>query len=734
MNIKKIEFSSALEERYLAYALSTITHRALPDVRDGLKPVHRRLLYAMYQLRLGNNSGFKKSARVVGDVIGKFHPHGDQSVYEALVRLAQSFSTRYPLIDGQGNFGNIDGDNAAAMRYTEARLTSFAELMLLDITEETVEFIKTYDGSEEEPMVLPSAFPNLLANGSSGIAVGMATNIPPHNVDELFTALLKLLKKPKYTNSQLLKIIPGPDFPTGGEIVDSSQSIKDAYAKGKGTIRLRSQWKQESLGRGQYQIVVNEIPYQVNKSRIIEKVSELIDSKKINYLETIQDESAEDIRIVIIPKNRTFKAEVIMEDLFKNTDLESRFSINLNAINSKLEPKLFSLKEILKSFIDHRYDILKRRSKYRLNQTESRIELLKGFLIVYGNLNKIIKIIRTDPDPEKKLMKTFKLNKRQAEAVLSMRLRQLKKLEEKEIKSEYKDLQIYKKELNLILRSKSKQTSILENEFKESLANFKKIEGSYRRRTNINNSYESIDYSIEEFESKDPITIIISKNGWIKSIKGHQDNYSTIKYKDGDSQKFIIQCKNNNKIILFSSMGKFYTINCSKVTSGRGFGDPLSILIDKADNEEIIFSDLFEDDQEYLLTSSAGKGFFVNSNDLIASTKSGRKVMNLKPNDRAVSCSNKEGDSIAVISGEKKSVKLLVFKHEDIPFMQKGRGVSLQKFKSGKTYSAFCLESSEGLKVSSSSKVLISPKELKKWFGKRAQAGKIEPKNLHTKI
>ena len=734
MNIKKVEFSGALEERYLAYALSTITHRALPDVRDGLKPVHRRLLYAMYQLRLGNNSGFKKSARVVGDVIGKFHPHGDQSVYEALVRLAQAFSTRYPLIDGQGNFGNIDGDNAAAMRYTEARLTAFAELMLRDITEETVDFIKTYDGSEEEPMVLPSAFPNLLANGSSGIAVGMATNIPPHNVEELFTALLKLLKKPNYTSSQLLKIIPGPDFPTGGEIVDSDQSIKEAYSKGKGTVRLRAKWKQESLGRGQYQVVVYEIPYQVNKSRIIEKVSELIDAKKVNYLETIQDESAEDIRIVIIPKNRSFKAEVIMEDLFKNTDLESRFSINLNAINSKLEPKLFSLKDTLKSFIDHRYNILKRRSKYRLNKTESRIEILKGFLIVYSNLNRIIKIIRTESDPEKKLIKTFRLNKRQAEAVLSMRLRQLKKLEEKEIKSEYKDLQIYKKELNLILRSKNKQTSILDKEFKESLEIFKKIEGVSKRRTEINHSYESVDYSIEEFESKEPITIIISKNGWIKSIKGHQDDYSNVRYKDGDSEKFIVRCKNNNKVILFSSMGKFYTTNCSKVTSGRGFGDPLSMLIDKADNEEIVFASLYENEQEYLLTSSAGKGFFVNSNDLIASTKSGRKVMNLKPNDRAVSCSNREGDSIAVISGEKNSVKLLVFKHADIPFMQKGRGVTLQKFKSGKTYSAFCLDSSEGLKAGSSSKVLIGPKELKKWFGKRAQAGKIEPKNLHKKI
>ncbi|SVA94568.1 uncharacterized protein METZ01_LOCUS147422, partial [marine metagenome] len=569
---------SALEERYLAYALSTITHRALPDIRDGLKPVHRRLLYAMYQLRLGNNSSFKKSARIVGDVIGKFHPHGDQSVYEALVRLTQDFSTRYPLVDGQGNFGNIDGDNAAAMRYTEARLTSFAELMLRDITEETVDFIKTYDGSEEEPMVLPSAFPNLLANGSSGIAVGMATNIPPHNVEELFAALLKLLKKPNYTNSQLLKIIPGPDFPTGGEIIDSSQAIKEAYSKGRGTIRLRAKWRQESLGRGQYQIVIYEIPYQVNKSRIIEKVSELIDTKKINYLETIQDESAEDIRIVIIPKNRTFKPEVVMEDLCKNTDLESRFSINLNAINSKLEPKLFTLKDTLKSFIDHRYNILKRRSKYRLKQTESRIELLKGFLIVYANLNRIIKIIRTDPDPEKKLMKTFRLNKRQAEAVLSMRLRQLKKLEEKEIKSEYKDLLIYKKELNLILRSKSKQTSILDKEFKDSLETFRKTENSLKRRTEINHSYESVDYSIEEFESKEPITIIISKNGWIKSIKGHQDDYSSVKYKDGDLEKFIVKCKNNNKVLLFSSMGKFYTINCSKATSGRGFGDPLSMF------------------------------------------------------------------------------------------------------------------------------------------------------------
>ena len=401
MKIKNINFSDALEEKYLAYALSTITHRALPDIRDGLKPVHRRLLYAMHQLRLGSNSGFKKSARIVGDVIGKFHPHGDQSVYEALVRLAQNFSTRYPLVDGQGNFGNIDGDNAAAMRYTEARLTALSELMMKDISEETIDFVQTYDGVEQEPIVLPSAYPNLLANGSSGIAVGMATNIPPHNIEEIFKALIKLLKNPSYSNTQLLNVIPGPDFPTGGEIIDSKSEIKNAYAKGKGTIRLRAKWRKEDLGRGQYQIIVYEIPYQVNKSRIIEKISDLIDAKKANYLEAIQDESAEDIRIVLIPKNRTFKPEVIFEDLCKNSDLEIRFAINFNAINSKLEPKLFSLKESLSSFISHRYDVLKRRTKFRLQQTERRIEILKGFLIVFSNLNRVIKIIRTENDPEK---------------------------------------------------------------------------------------------------------------------------------------------------------------------------------------------------------------------------------------------------------------------------------------------------------------------------------------------
>ena len=433
MREKKIQFTQALEERYLAYALSTITHRALPDVRDGLKPVHRRLLYAMSQLRLGSGTGFKKSARIVGDVIGKYHPHGDQSVYDALVRLAQEFSTRYLLINGQGNFGNIDGDNAAAMRYTEAKLTSISELMLQDISEETVDFIKTYDGTESEPMVLPCAFPNLLANGSSGIAVGMATNIPPHNIGEISKALIKLLKNPNTTVSQLMTIIPGPDFPTGGEIIDSNSLIKEAYSKGKGSLRLRAKWHEESLGRGQYQIVITEIPYQVNKSRIIEKISELIDNKKINYLETIQDESAEDIRIVLLPKTRNIKANVIIEDICKVSDLETRFSINMNAINAKFEPKLFNLKEILNSFIGHRFEILKRRTNYRLAQTENRIEILKGFLIVYKNLEKIIKIIRTDNDPEKKLITAFKFTKRQVEAVLAMRLRQLKKLEEKDI-------------------------------------------------------------------------------------------------------------------------------------------------------------------------------------------------------------------------------------------------------------------------------------------------------------
>ena len=732
-HIDQTAFSDALSQRYLAYALSTITSRSLPDVRDGLKPVHRRLLFAMRQLKLDPGQGFKKSARVVGDVMGKFHPHGDAAIYDAMVRLAQEFAMRYRLVEGQGNFGNIDGDNAAAMRYTEARLTSLAEIMLKDISEDTIDLIKTYDGVEQEPIVLPAAFPNLLANGSTGIAVGMATNIPPHNIGELFTALLKFLKKPNLSNNDLIKIIPGPDFPTGGKIIDSKASLKEAYSKGKGTIRLRANWKEESLGRGQYQIVVNEIPYQVNKSKIIEKISEMIDDKKINYLETIHDESTEDIRIVLIPKNRTFKANVVMEDLFKNTDLEIRYSINLNAISSKLEPKIFSLKDSLLSFLNHRYNVLKRRSKFRLLKAKNRIEILKGFLIVFAYLNQVIKIIRTEDHPEKKLMQKFKINQRQAEAILAMRLRQLKKLEEKQIKDEHKELLATKKELELILRSKTKQTSLLESEFRENLKIFESIKGCVDRRTIINNDFKVVEYQVEQFETKEPVSVILSKNGWIKSIKGHQDNYDNIKYKEGDNKKFVILCKNNDKLLLFSSLGKFYTINCSKINTGRGFGDPISLMIDKSDNEEIIFVKTYETDKEYLITSSSGKGFFVNSNDLMASTKSGKKVMNLKDNDRAVSCYEKKGDLIGVFSGEKKSIKLLIIDNLDIPHMQKGRGVILQKFKNGKTLFSICLDSNEDI-LDKNNKVLLSTKEMKKWLGKRAQAGKIEPKNLHLKI
>ena len=734
MKEKKIQFARALEERYLAYALSTITHRALPDVRDGLKPVHRRLLYAMSQLRLGSGTGFKKSARIVGDVIGKYHPHGDQSVYDALVRLAQDFSTRYQLIDGQGNFGNIDGDNAAAMRYTEAKLTSISELMLQDIAEDTVDFIRTYDGTESEPMVLPCAFPNLIANGSSGIAVGMATNIPPHNIGEVAKALIKLLKNPQTTIGQLMTLIPGPDFPTGGEIIDSNSSIKEAYSKGKGSLRLRAKWHEESLGRGQYQIVITEIPYQVNKSRIIEKISELIDNKKINYLETIQDESAEDIRIVLLPKTRNINANVIIEDICKVSDLETRFSINMNAINAKFEPKLFNLKDILNSFIGHRYEILKRRTKYRLLQAENRIEILKGFLIVYKNLDKIIKIIRTDNDPEKKLITTFRFTKRQVEAVLAMRLRQLKKLEEKDIKLEYQELSNYRKELILILKSKTKQSSILNEEFNNILDKYNSSSYAGKRRTIINNEYKAIEYSVDEFDSKEPVSIICSHNGWIKSIKGHQDDYSNIKYKDGDKSKFIIQCKNNDKLLLFSSLGKFYTLNCSKITTGRGFGEPVSVIVDKSDNEEVVELFVYNENENYLIASTSGKGFIVNTSDLVASTRSGKRIMNLKQDDRSISCSKLSGNFIGVISGDKKSLKFLAYELSEIPQMQKGRGITLQKFKSGKTYYAFTFDQKIGVVFDKSNKKTIPFSDLKPWIGKRAQAGKIQPKNLLNRI
>ena len=734
MKEKKIQFARALEERYLAYALSTITHRALPDVRDGLKPVHRRLLYAMSQLRLGSGTGFKKSARIVGDVIGKYHPHGDQSVYDALVRLAQDFSTRYQLIDGQGNFGNIDGDNAAAMRYTEAKLTSISELMLQDIAEDTVDFIRTYDGTESEPMVLPCAFPNLIANGSSGIAVGMATNIPPHNIGEVAKALIKLLKNPQTTIGQLMTLIPGPDFPTGGEIIDSNSSIKEAYSKGKGSLRLRAKWHEESLGRGQYQIVITEIPYQVNKSRIIEKISELIDNKKINYLETIQDESAEDIRIVLLPKTRNINANVIIEDICKVSDLETRFSINMNAINAKFEPKLFNLKDILNSFIGHRYEILKRRTKYRLLQAENRIEILKGFLIVYKNLDKIIKIIRTDNDPEKKLITTFRFTKRQVEAVLAMRLRQLKKLEEKDIKLEYQELSNYRKELILILKSKTKQSSILNEEFNNILDKYNSSSYAGKRRTIINNEYKAIEYSVDEFDSKEPVSIICSHNGWIKSIKGHQDDYSNIKYKDGDKSKFVIQCKNNDKLLLFSSLGKFYTLNCSKITTGRGFGEPVSVIVDKSDNEEVVELFVYNENENYLIASTSGKGFIVNTSDLVASTRSGKRIMNLKQDDRSISCSKLSGNFIGVISGDKKSLKFLAYELSEIPQMQKGRGITLQKFKSGKTYYAFTFDQKIGVVFDKSNKKTIPFSDLKPWIGKRAQAGKIQPKNLLNRI
>ena len=734
MKEKKIQFTEALEERYLAYALSTITHRALPDVRDGLKPVHRRLLYAMSQLRLGSGTGFKKSARIVGDVIGKYHPHGDQSVYDALVRLAQNFSTRYLLINGQGNFGNIDGDNAAAMRYTEAKLTSISELMLQDISEDTVDFIKTYDGTESEPMVLPCAFPNLIANGSSGIAVGMATNIPPHNIGEVAKALIKLLKNPNTTVSQLMAVIPGPDFPTGGEIIDSNSSIKEAYSKGKGSLRLRAKWHEESLGRGQYQIVITEIPYQVNKSRIIEKVSELIDNKKINYLENIQDESAEDIRIVLLPKTRSIKADVIIEDICKVSDLETRFSINMNAINAKFEPKLFNLKDILNSFIGHRFEILKRRTKYRLVQTENRIEILKGFLIVYKNLDNIIKIIRTENDPEKKLISIFKFTKRQVEAVLAMRLRQLKKLEEKDINLEYQELVDYRKGLNLILKSKAKQSSILDEEFNNILEKYNNSSNAGKRRTIINNDYKAVEYSIDEFDSKEPVSIICSHNGWIKSIKGHQDDYSNIKYKDGDKSKFIVQCKNNDKLLLFSSLGKFYTLNCSKITTGRGFGEPVSVIVDKSDNEEVVELFVFNENVNYLIASASGKGFIVNTSDLVASTRSGKRIMNLKQGDKSISCNTASGNFIGVISGDKKSLKLLTYELSEIPQMLKGRGITLQKFKVGKTCYAFTYEKNKGIIFSSSNRKPILFSDLKPWVGKRAQAGKIQPKNLLNRL
>ncbi len=721
--IKDVHLAEELSKRYLSYAMSTIVARSLPDVRDGLKPVHRRLLYAMRQLHLDPKSGFKKCARVVGDVIGKYHPHGDSAVYMAMVRLAQDFSVRYPMVDGQGNFGNIDGDGPAAMRYTEARLTEYAIAMMEGLNENAVDMRETYDGEEHEPVIMPSMVPNLLCNGSSGIAVGMATNIPPHNLSEVCDALLYLIDNPECGEEPLVRKIKGPDFPTGGIIVDSFESILNTYKQGKGSFRLRARWETEDLGHGQYQIVIKEIPYQVQKSKLIEKIASLLLEKKLPLLSDVRDESTHDIRIVLEPKNRSVNAQMLMEHLFKQTELEIRFAMNMNVLDSDGVPRVMSIKEVLSEFLSHRHKVLVRRVNYRLDKINARLEILSGYLIAYLNLDEIIRIIREEEDPKAVMIAKFALTDNQAEAILNMKLRNLRKLEESEIRKEFDDLTAEKGELEALLADEKLRWQAIGSEIKQIREKFGKKTALGRRRTDFAEVSEDIEVPIEALVEKEPITVILSQKGWIRCIKGHSALNEEFKFKDDDALQAVIHAQTTDKIILFDTSGKFFNINASEIPSGRGFGQPLRLMVDLgiADNISEMF--VFDPKAQYLIASNSGKGFLVDENHILAQTRNGRKIMNLGEGERAVFCKRICGDMVAIIGDNR---KLLVFKLEEIPTMARGRGVTLQKYKDGGMADVQIFKEEEGFTYNRAGGCKTET-ELLNWLGHRGQVGKLAP-------
>lgn len=729
-NIKIVDFGEALSERYLSYALSTIMSRSLPDVRDGMKPVHRRLIFAMLQLKLSPDSGFKKCARVVGDVIGKYHPHGETAVYDTLVRLAQDFSLRYPLIDGQGNFGSLDGDNAAAMRYTESRLTEIALELTKDLDKDTVDFKMNYDNSEDEPVLFPANFPNILANGSEGIAVGMATSIPPHNLHELCDAMLYMLERKNVENSDLMEFVKGPDFPTGGTIVSSQSSIAQIYETGKGSVRARCKWEKEDLSHGTFQLVITEIPYQVQKSKLIEKIADLYKDKKLPLVGGIRDESAEDIRIIIEPKNRSCDSQAIMESLFKQTDLETRFHINMNVINSRNVPQVMSLKDILGEFIEHRRIVVIRRSKYRLDKINRRLEILEGLQIVYHNLDEIIRIIREEDDPKDFMMKKFKITDIQAEAILNMRLRSLRKLEEQELKAEYDKLLEEKAELELIISDEKKCISIVKKEIKEIRKKFGFETKIGARRTDFSEEPETQAsvVSIEAFIEREPITVICSKKGWIRSVKGHLEDFSSLKYKEGDSAKFTIHCYTTDKILFFADSGRFYTILADNIYKGRGDGEPVSLLVALEQSDKLLNIHIMKPNTKLLVVSNLGKGFMVESAEVMASTKNGKQILNLPNGSKAFGSYEVEGDMIATMGTNR---KLLLFNIDEIPELKKGSGVKLQNYKDAKLSDIQIFKRDDGFKWTGSRGKEHIEYNLLPWHGKRAGAGKIPPSGFN---
>lgn len=720
--IQEQQLADALSERYLAYALSTIVARSLPDVRDGLKPVHRRLLWAMRQLKLDPDKGFKKCARVVGDVIGKYHPHGDSSVYEAMVRLAQDFSVRYPLVDGQGNFGNIDGDGAAAMRYTEARLTPVALALMEGLDDNAVDFEPTYDGEEDEPVVMPAMFPNLLANGSSGIAVGMATNIAPHNVGEICDALLYLLQHPEASVAKLTDFVLGPDFPTGGVLVESKENIVKVYTEGKGPLKLRAKWEQEDLGHGQYQIVVTEIPYGVVKSDLIMKIAKLLMAKKLPLLNDIRDESAENVRIVLEPKSRSVVAEQLMEHLFRNTDLQVNFNMNMNVLDADHTPKVMSLAEVLTAFLKHREEVLIRRAKFRLDKIAHRMELLQGFLTAYLNLDRVIEIIRNEDEPKPMMIQEFSLTDVQAEAILNMKLRSLRRLEEMQLRNEFEELALEKAGLENLLADGELRKGKLAEEIKKIKQDFGQKTELGKRRTEIAGAVQMIEMSIETMVEKEPITVVLSKQGWIRALKGTVEE-EDIKFKEGDALSCLVKGYTTDHIMLFATNGRFYSILGNDITGGRGFGAPVRLAIDLPEDADVLSMFIFQPDKKLLVASRNGKGFIVETNNIIAQTRAGKIILNLAEGDKAWVCEPAEGDSVAVMGNNR---KLLVFKAEEIPTMVRGSGVILQKYAEAKLSDVRFFNWAEGLTYPSGNGMHVEP-DMSNWLGRRATVGKFPP-------
>jgi topoisomerase-4 subunit A len=718
--------ADALSERYLAYALSTIMARSLPDVRDGLKPVHRRLLWAMHQLKLDPASGFKKCARVVGDVIGKFHPHGDAAVYEALVRLAQDFAQRYPLVEGQGNFGNIDGDNAAAMRYTEARLTEVAQALLAGIEEDAVDFRATYDGEEKEPVVLPAAFPNLLANGAQGIAVGMATSIPPHNAGELCAAALLLIEKPDATTAQLMRHVKGPDFPTGGVLVEPREAIRAAYETGRGSFRLRAQWQVEEGKYGTWRVIVTEIPWQVQKARLVEQIAQAMEEKKLPLLADLRDESTDAVRLVLEPRSKTVDPEVLMESLFRATALESRVSLNLNVLDAERTPRVMPLKEALRAWLDHRHVVLERVSRHRLAAAERRIEVLEGYLSVYLNLDEVIRIIRTEDEPKPVLMKRFSLTDVQADAILNMRLRSLRRLEEMEIRKEHKALSAERKRLKALLGSETERWAAIAAEIEETRRRFGSgALGS--RRTRFAEAPVAAAEAVEEaLTVREPVTVVCSDKGWIRALKGHLADTAGLRFKDGDHLFAAVPAWTTDRLLAFGTNGRAYTIAVEKLPGGRGDGTPIRLLIDLPNDAALLDLQIQPAEGRFLVAGAKGRGFVVEASDLVAGTKAGKQVLTLDPGEEAVVCTAvPEGaDHVAAI-GENR--KLIVFPLDELPVLAKGRGVALQKFKDGGLADAkpFALANGLAVRLGENRMSVRAKDDLAEWLGHRAAAGRL---------